>query len=312
MVSVIKQYQGTIDEFIGDAIFVLFGAPIWQEDDAQRAVACGIAMQLAMASVNEQNRQDGLPVIEMGIGIHTGQVVVGNIGSAERTKYGVVGSQVNLTSRIQSCTTGGQTLISEATRREVGPILKLGRQMEVKAKGIEYPITVSEVLGIGRPHQLYLPDSAEDLVPLVEEVPLTYMVIESNQTGGDLCSGVLTKLSRKGAEARLESSVDIFSNLEMYFAGKEGESLQDTLYGKVVGSVSGTGSDFSICFQFRRRSRSSLANCWPKRTRLSRNRRYARRRSAVAPLCARTVETCRQALLFHRRISCDANYFATA
>jgi adenylate cyclase len=125
MVSVIKQYQGTIDEFIGDAIFVLFGAPIWQEDDAQRAVACGIAMQLAMASVNEQNRQDGLPEIEMGIGIHTGQVVVGNIGSAERTKYGVVGSQVNLTSRIQSCTTGGQTLISEATRREVGPILKL-------------------------------------------------------------------------------------------------------------------------------------------------------------------------------------------
>jgi adenylate cyclase len=73
-------------------------------------------MQLAMASVNEQNRQDGLPQIEMGIGVHTGQVVVGNIGSSERTKYGVVGSQVNLTSRIQSCTTGGQTLISEATR----------------------------------------------------------------------------------------------------------------------------------------------------------------------------------------------------
>jgi len=248
MVSVIKQYQGTIDEFIGDAIFVLFGAPIWQEDDAQRAVACGIAMQLAMASVNEQNRQDGLPEIEMGIGIHTGQVVVGNIGSAERTKYGVVGSQVNLTSRIQSCTTGGQTLISEATRREVGPILKLGRQMEVKAKGIEYPITVSEVLGIGRPHQLYLPDIAEDHVPLVDEVPLTYIVIESNQTGGELCSGVLTKLSRKGAEARLESPVDIFSNLEMYFTGKEGESVQGTLYGKVVGSVPGAGSDFSICF----------------------------------------------------------------
>jgi adenylate cyclase len=175
-------------------------------------------------------------------------VVVGNIGSSERTKYGVVGSQVNLTSRIQSCTTGGQTLISEATRREVGPILKLGRQMEVKAKGIEYPITVSEVLGIGRPHQLYLPDIAEDLVPLAEEVPLTYSVIDSNQGGEELCSGALTKLSRKGAEARLESPVDIFSNLEMYVAGKEGESLQGTLYGKVVGSVQGTRTNFSICF----------------------------------------------------------------
>jgi adenylate cyclase len=112
MVPIIKQYRGTIDEFIGDAIFVLFGAPVWQEDDAQRAVACAVAMQLAMDLVNEQNRQDDLPEVEMGIGIHTGPVVVGNVGSPERMKYGVVGSHVNLTSRIQSYTTGGQILVS--------------------------------------------------------------------------------------------------------------------------------------------------------------------------------------------------------
>ena len=86
MVTIIKQYQGTIDEFIGDAVFVLFGAPVWQEDDAQRAVACAVQMQLAMASVNEQNKQEDLPEVEMGIGVHTGQVVVGNIGSSERTR----------------------------------------------------------------------------------------------------------------------------------------------------------------------------------------------------------------------------------
>ena len=57
MVPIIKQYQGTIDEFIGDAIFVLFGAPVWQEDDAERAVACAVAMQMAMDSINEQNRK---------------------------------------------------------------------------------------------------------------------------------------------------------------------------------------------------------------------------------------------------------------
>ena len=103
-------------------------------------------------------------------------------------------------------------------------------------------------MGIGRPHQLYLPDIAEDLVPLAEEFPLIYSVIESDQAGGELCSGVLTKLSRKGAEARLEGPVDIFSNFEMYFAGKERESVQGTLYGKVVGSAPGAGSGFSICF----------------------------------------------------------------
>ena len=121
MVTIIKQYHGTIDEFIGDAIFVLFGAPMWREDDAQRAVACAVSMQLAMASINEQNHHDDLPEIEMGIGIDTGQVVVGNIGSPARMKYGVVGSHVNLTSRIQSYTTGGQILISETTRRELAP-----------------------------------------------------------------------------------------------------------------------------------------------------------------------------------------------
>ena len=108
MVTIIKRYQGTIDEFIGDAIFVLFGAPVWREDDAQRAIACAVAMQLAMEEVNEEDRKDDLPEVEMGIGIHTGQVVLGNIGSPERMKYGVVGRHVNLTSRIQSYTTGGQ------------------------------------------------------------------------------------------------------------------------------------------------------------------------------------------------------------
>ena len=161
MVPIIKQYQGTIDEIIGDAIFVLFGAPTWQEDDAQRAVACAVAMQLAMDSVNEENRQEDLPELEMGIGIHTGPVVVGNVGSPERMKYGVVGSHVNLTSRIQSYTTGGQILISDTTRREVGHILKTGTRMEVKAKGIEHPVTLYEALGIGRPHKLYLPETGE-------------------------------------------------------------------------------------------------------------------------------------------------------
>ena len=198
MVTIIKRYQGTIDEFIGDAILVLFGAPVWQEDDAQRAVACAVDMQLAMVSINEQNKREDLPDLEMGIGIHTGQVVVGNIGSQERMKYGVVGSHVNLTSRIQSFTIGGQVLISETTRKDAGPILKLGKQIEVKAKGIEDAVTVSEVLGIGRPYKLYLTETTIDvLIPLVEEIPFTYEIIEASHLGRESHRGTLTKLSPK-------------------------------------------------------------------------------------------------------------------
>ena len=248
MVTIIKQYQGTIDEFIGDAIFVLFGAPIWQEDDAQRAVACAVQMQLAMESINEQNRQEDLPEVEMGIGVHTGQVVLGNIGSSERMKYGVVGSHVNLTSRIQSYTIGGQILISEPTRQEVAPILTLGKRMEIKAKGIEHPVTLSEVLGIGGPHRLFLPKTAEALVPLAEAIPLTYEIVEASHLGGEIYEGTLTKLSPKGAEVHLPDPVPTLTNLKMHLIGTEGQGASGTLYGKVVGTVSGSSTGFSIRF----------------------------------------------------------------
>ena len=250
MTPIIRTYQGTIDEIIGDAIFVLFGAPTWQEDDTQRAVACAVAMQLAMDSVNEQNRQEDLPEMEMGIGIHTGPVVVGNVGSRERMKYGVVGSHVNLTSRIQSYTTGGQILISDTTRREAGHALKTGTRMEVKAKGIEYPVTLYEALGIGRPHKLYLPEPGETLVSMVEEIPFKYEIVEANHLGGESYKGTLTKLSRKWAEVRLEKSVPILTNLKMQLVDSSGLELPGTLYSKVLGAVPESNTGVSIRFTF--------------------------------------------------------------
>jgi class 3 adenylate cyclase len=116
MVEVISRYEGTIDEIIGDAILVIFGAPMASQDHADKAVACGLAMQLAMTDVNQRLTAKSASALEMGIGIHTGRVIVGNIGSLRRTKYAAVGSNVNLAGRIESFTTGGQLLISENTR----------------------------------------------------------------------------------------------------------------------------------------------------------------------------------------------------
>ena len=238
MVTVIKSYGGTIDEFIGDAIFVLFGAPIWKEDDAQRAVACGVAMQLAMASVNEQNRAEGLPELEMGIGIHTGQVVVGNIGSSERLKYGVVGSHVNLTSRIQSFTTGGQILVSEATKREVGSMLKIGKQAQVRAKGFEQDITLYEVVGIGGPHKLSLVQTKEALTPLTQELSVSYSLVEGSHLNGEMFRGRLTKLSSRRGELCPEAPVPVFSNLKVVLTGDDGKPMSGSLFCKVIGQLS--------------------------------------------------------------------------
>jgi PAS domain S-box-containing protein len=248
MVTIIKQYEGTIDEFIGDAIFVLFGAPVWQEDDAERAVACAVAMQLAMAEVNEQNRQDGLPDVEMGIGVHTGRVVVGNIGSPERMKYGVVGSHVNLTSRIQSFTLGGQILISEPTRKEVDSLLRIGKQMEIKAKGFEKPVPLCEIRGIGGKYKLLLPEIKDALVALPQEIPLRYTVVEGDHLSGVTFEGSFLKLSAKGAEAHLENAVAPLSNIKMHLIDGNGEEIPGTLYGKVVEKLSESSTVFSVRF----------------------------------------------------------------
>ncbi len=248
MVKIIKRYDGTIDEFIGDAIFILFGAPTWREDDARRAVACAIEMQLAMAAVNEKNKLDELPEVQMGIGIHTGQVVVGNIGSPDRMKYGVVGSHVNLTSRIQSYTTGGQILVSEATRREVGTILKIGKQLEVRAKGFEQPITLCEVVGIGGPHKLALSQAKDELAALAEEIPVTYAVVEGEHLGAERSKGSLTRLSLKRAEARLGGPIAAMSTIELHVIGPEGKEIPGALYAKVAGPSAGNGTTLGLHF----------------------------------------------------------------
>ena len=234
MVEVIQTYQGTIDEFIGDAIFMLFGAPIHREDDAERAVACAMAMQLAMAGVNAQNRAEGLPEVEMGIGIHTGEVVVGNIGSDRRAKYGVVGSHVNLTARIESYTVGGQVLISEATLHEVGPIVTLAEKMEVAAKGVDKPIAIYNARGIGGRYDLFLPESADTLVSLPQGIPLQFTLLEGKHMGDTVFTGNLVKLAAKDGEVCSEHAVETWSNIKIQLLSTNGEELPYDLYAEVM------------------------------------------------------------------------------
>ncbi|MGE0129071.1 MAG: adenylate/guanylate cyclase domain-containing protein [Blastocatellales bacterium] len=237
MAEVIMQYQGLIDEFIGDAILAIFGAPIHREDDAGRAVACAVAMQLAMESVNEQNRRAGLPEVAMGIGLNTGEVVAGNIGSLKRTKYGVIGSQVNLTSRIESFTIGGQILIPESTREAVGDMLRIDGQMTVEPKGVKEPITLYDVGGIGGEYNLFLPEKTAQSITLREDVLLLYWVIEGKMTQVLEREGRLVELSPAGARLRLESEVAPFSNLKMRFLDANGAVLPGDLYGKVGAGI---------------------------------------------------------------------------
>src|SRR5215471_10996736 len=234
MVDVILAYRGTIIEILGDGLLVLFGAPLTRDDDAERAVACAIAMQLRMEDINVRHRQAGLPDVEMGIGIHTGEVVVGNIGSQQRTKYGVVGSAVNLTGRIESYTTGGQILISPTTYTETATLLTVSHQMTVAPKGVAAPITLYAISGMRGAHALDLPNQTETLVSLPQALDVRYTVLEGKFAGSTMYGGRIVKLAAKTAELHVDQPLAAFSNLKLYLLRPSGEVVPGELFAKVV------------------------------------------------------------------------------
>lgn len=158
MVPVIERHGGVIDEFIGDAILVLFGAPMPLQDHAEQAVACALEMQLEMERLNHKLTQQGRSNIQMGIGIHSGLAVVGNIGCQQRQKYGVVGSAVNLAARIQAFTLGGQVLVSSSTYECIRDQARVDGSMRMAVKGYQYPITIYEVGALSGRFQVALPE----------------------------------------------------------------------------------------------------------------------------------------------------------
>lgn len=236
MAEVINQYQGTIDEFMGDGILVLFGAPTARDDDALRAVACACAMQLKMGAVNERLKQLHLAPLEMGIGINTGEVVVGNIGSERRTKYGIVGSPVNLAYRIESYTSGGQILIAETTLHAAGASVKTIAKRQVQPKGVRQPITIYEVYGVGGFHNLYLPKPEISWVTLEQPIPLQYALINGKQVSSTAQRGRLVQLAGQSGIVQVASGAllpDEFTNLKLNFELSPA-AMQADIYAKVI------------------------------------------------------------------------------
>ncbi|MBR3279402.1 MAG: PAS domain S-box protein [Lachnospiraceae bacterium] len=175
MVSVIEKYHGTVIEFLGDGIFVVFGAPKDVPDHADCAVRCAIEMQNAMISVNEWNRENGYPVLEMGIGINSGNVVVGNIGSDKKMKYGCMGSPVNTAGRLESLTVGGQILITANTEKLLGGKLRFVSEGSFLPKGSAYELSFFEVTGID---DLSLELHHEDIVWLDDDEECTVFLLK--------------------------------------------------------------------------------------------------------------------------------------
>ncbi|UCE33110.1 MAG: adenylate/guanylate cyclase domain-containing protein, partial [Deltaproteobacteria bacterium] len=248
MVNLTFQYSGTIIEIIGDALLVIFGAPQQMPDRAQRAIACAIAMQNAMAEVNAQNRKQGLPELETGIGLNEAEVIVGNVGSIKRSKYGVVGSGVNMTGRIESYTVGGQILISESVRKEAGEVLQINQQLQVHPKGAETSLTIYEVGGIGGQYNLTLRDKPPVLITLAREIRIKYTILDGKHMGKGVFAGTILRLARKSGELRLQTELDPLTNLKLNLVDVSEELCSKDFYGKVMVRYDDETRVFSVRF----------------------------------------------------------------
>jgi adenylate cyclase len=147
MVPIVFTNKGTIDKFVGDMIMALYGAPLEDPDHADHAVLTALAMTEELARLNSQWAADGMPPLDIGIGINTGEMVAGNLGSKSIMSYTVIGDNVNLGSRLESLTRNFQTrvIISDATRRALKQPYDLHSLGEVTVKGKSVPVQVYEV-----------------------------------------------------------------------------------------------------------------------------------------------------------------------
>ncbi|HSL54837.1 MAG TPA: adenylate/guanylate cyclase domain-containing protein [Pyrinomonadaceae bacterium] len=145
MTDIIFAHGGTLDKYLGDGLMALFGAPTATPDDASNALNAAVAMQRRLLGINRELRDEGFPEIGVGMGLHTGEVIVGYIGSDRRSEYTAIGDTVNTSSRLEANARGGEILISDATAKAAHSRYKLQPREPITVKNRQQPVKLWEV-----------------------------------------------------------------------------------------------------------------------------------------------------------------------
>jgi len=235
MAEIIFHYQGTLDKFIGDAIMAVFGAPLVSFDCHMNSVACGVAMLEKLKEIQEKWRSEGKEFFQMRVGINTGPVVAGNIGSSKRMDYTVIGDTVNLASRLESNAQPGTILISGYTYEKVKDFVNADRLDPIKVKGKVELIEIYRVNGID--HKKFKEiKSSRKFVRVDVSINTTFVNIEEQEK----YPGVVLNVSQGGVLLGTKDQLVIGDFVKLSFSLSESISIQE-IEGKVVFSQK-TGS----------------------------------------------------------------------
>jgi adenylate cyclase len=190
-------------------------------------------MQNAMREVNERNRAAGLPAVEIGVGIETGEVVVGNIGSVRRAKYGVVGAPVNMAARIEAYTVGGQVMISESTLRDLAGRARTGTPIQVEPKGCKEPVSLYEVSALEGRFNVALERRPEPPPMVAVEVPCSVVLYDDKFASGEPHAARIVKASMAQLDIECDAKLPRLANVRLTVQVAAGEPAVDSLYAKV-------------------------------------------------------------------------------
>lgn len=204
MSEVVFRHHGTIDKFMGDAIMVVFENQPGAPESAKRAVHCAVDLQLAMDELNAHYRQFDLPELFLGIGINTGPVFAGTLGSSFYSAYTVIGSDVNLAARIEAFSLRGQVLVSQATYERCGDYVRAGEPLSVQVKGRSDTVLLREVLEIP-PEGKSVPRREVRRSPRVKvRMPFSYQLIDIDVTVAGVRRGTIVDIGYHGILAEID------------------------------------------------------------------------------------------------------------
>ncbi len=206
MTQIVFDEKGTLDKYIGDAVMAFWNAPLDQADHALRACRAAVHMLERLELLKAQWRAAGLPELEIGIGINTGQMVVGNMGSDVRVDYTVLGDSVNLGSRLEGTNKEYETriIISEWTRAAIKDGIVTRRLGAVRVKGKKVPVGIFELRGLGTPSEV------DGKAIAAFEAGLTAMTQRRFEEAGRLFHEVLTFWPKDGPTRNYLEEVQAF------------------------------------------------------------------------------------------------------
>ena len=235
MNEIIHEHGGVIDKFMGDAIMVLFGVPESRNDDLLRAARCATYMQQAMDDINARNRELGMPELFMGIGINTGEVVAGNVGSDQHSEFTVIGDQVNLASRVEAHSLRGQVLLSESSHRQLGEAIDVASVREVFIKGKADPVSLFELKTVKIPDPVEVPSREIRRGPRVDvDFPFSFQSIAGKSVAEESQHGQAVDLSYSGLRGRIDLSLDQMSDLKVSLSSGMMSGEAEEIYAKVL------------------------------------------------------------------------------